>query len=144
MKRALGLAALLSATLLGGPPGQAQSFDVFCTNNSDSTVSCSGWEGGETLTCVSNPGRSTTCRTAGGRSFSCIQGTGGVTSCGSDPGRQESTRDTNCNFTGSGNLVCNQTPPPGEPLIAPPKALESPALSTPALNTTVPSTLFEP
>ncbi len=144
MKRALCLYALLAAPLLSSQPLRAQSFDVFCTNNGDTTVSCSGWEGGETLTCVSNPGRTTTCRTASGRSFSCIQGTGGVTSCGTDPGQQGNTRETDCNFTGSGNLVCNQAPPPSEPLIAAPKALESPSLSTPAITTPVPTTLFEP
>ncbi|MFN9487521.1 MAG: hypothetical protein ACK6BM_12875 [Cyanobacteriota bacterium] len=144
MMRALALVALLAFPLLGCPPLRAQAFDVYCTTNGDSTVSCSGWEGGEALTCVSNPGRTTTCRTASGRSFSCIQGTDGVTSCGSDPGRQGGIRETDCKFTGSGNLVCSQAPPPSEPLIAPPPSLEAPGLPTPSINTTVPSTMFEP
>lgn len=114
---------LFAAGLIGlalAAPSQASTFDVFCTNNSDGTLTCSGWDGGETLTCVSSRGRTTTCSTPSGRSFSCVHGLGGMLSCG-NPDRGTMRGDgPRCVPAGDGTLVCDEDDPPSEPLLRAP------------------------
>lgn len=96
--------------VLASLPLQAQNFEVYCTNNADGTTTCTGWEGGETLTCVNNPGGTSSCSTSSGRSFVCILDGGGVASCRSDKGVSAVEKPlgggTDCTFTGSGNFTC--------------------------------------
>lgn len=102
-------------------PAQVSSFDVFCTDNSDGTRTCTGWEGGETLTCVSSRGSITSCSTPSGRSFTCVQGLGGVISC-SPPSNQSGRRTPGprCVPAGDGSLVCDEEDPPSEPMLEAP------------------------
>ena len=104
----------------GARPARAQPFNVFCVRNNDGTTTCEGWNGGETLTCVGSRGAVSSCSTPSGRTFTCILGAGGVSSC-SNPSKSGSNRqdgnNTNCTFTGSGNLVCKPPPKRSQPLL---------------------------
>lgn len=112
-------------------PVSAQNFEVYCTNNRDGTTSCTGWEGGETLTCVNSPGGTSSCSTATGRGFVCIQDSGGVASCIRDKGSSALDKPlgggTDCTFTGAGNFTC--TPPRKKD----PALLASPTLTQPVV-----------
>lgn len=130
---------LLILTLLALPLGaRASSFDVYCTDNSDGTRSCLGWEGGETLTCIRSRGSATTCSSSSGRSFTCIQSIGGVISCANPPNGSGRSAGPRCVPAGDGSLVCEEedvqdlpTAPlleaPGLPSAAEP--LDAPALA---------------
>ncbi|MFU8884059.1 MAG: hypothetical protein ACNA8O_01215 [Cyanobacteriota bacterium] len=125
---------------------QASTFDVFCTNNSDGTLTCSGWDGGETLTCVSSRGRTTSCSTPSGRSFSCVQGLGGVLSCGKTANQGTMRGDgPRCVPAGDGTLVCDEDDPPSEPLLqAPPVPGAMDRLIGPTIDSLRPDSLTIP
>ncbi|MCS5690758.1 hypothetical protein NZK33_02015 [Cyanobium sp. FGCU-6] len=117
-------------------PLRAQQFQVFCVSNNDGTVSCQGWRGGETLTCISSRGGVSSCSTPSGRRFTCVIEPGGVTTC-SDPRADGSGRpDTDCTFTGDGNFTCTPPRPPSQPLLPGPRLIPSTGL--PSLPTTPP------
>ena len=126
--------------LLALPLGaRASSFDVYCTDNSDGTQTCVGWEGGETLTCIRSRGSTTSCSAPSGRSFTCIQSIGGVISCTNPPGRNGRSAGPRCVPAGDGSLVCEGEEVPSAPLIEGPslpsaaEPLDGPAL-TPLLQ----------
>ena len=139
--RPLSLAGLLLISVLPTSV-HGQSFEVYCTNNSDGTTSCSGWEGGETLTCVNNIGGTSSCSTGSGRGFVCIRESGGVATCRkSSNGAMDKplNGNTDCTFTGEGNFTC--TPPqrrrqqliPG-PVITQPVIPDRPSLINPSVD----------
>jgi hypothetical protein len=141
----LWLLACCAGLLVSAGLVQASSFDVYCTDNSDGTLTCLGWEGGDTLTCVSSRGSTTTCSTPGGRSFSCVRGLGGVQSC-SNPangtGRGDGPR---CVPAGDGTLVCEEEDPPSEPLLPSPGIPRSTdSLTRPSLEPLRPGSLSLP
>lgn len=99
----------LGLSLAGLPEALAQEFQVFCTKNGDGTVSCTGWQGGETLTCVLNPGGTSSCSTPSGRSFICVAEPGGVSTCrrnGQSALDRPAGGGIQCTFTGDGNFTC--------------------------------------
>lgn len=116
-----GSRLLLILTLLALPSGaQASSFDVYCTDNSDGTQTCLGWEGGETLTCIRSRGSTNTCASPSGRSFICIQSLGGVISCANPPSSSGRSAGPRCVPAGDGSLVCEEEDGPSTPLIEAP------------------------
>lgn len=142
-------AVLVSIGLgLGVADARAQDFQVFCTNNADGTVSCSGWQGGETLTCVVSSGGTSSCTTPSGRGFVCVREPGGVSSCrpnGQSALERPAGGGTECTFTGDGNFVC--VPPPRRS----PELLPRPGLGgvdpfdqLPRFDVDVPSNLITP
>jgi len=141
----LQLLACCAGLLLSAGPGKASSFDVYCTNNADGTLTCQGWDGGETLTCVSSRGSTTTCSTPSGRSFSCVRGLGGVLSC-SNPANGSGRGDgPRCVPAGDGTLVCDEEDPPSEPLLPSPGIPRSTdSLNRPALAPLLPGSLSLP
>jgi hypothetical protein len=124
-------ASALAAPGLLQQPVSAQNFEVYCTNNSDGTTTCTGWEGGETLTCVNNAGGTSSCSTSSGRGFDCVLDSGGVASCRRDKGSSAVEKPlgggTDCTFTGAGNFTC--TPPRKQA----PEVLPSPTLTQPVV-----------
>lgn len=133
----LGIHCLLLP--LAAKHAQAQDFKVYCTNNSDGTTTCTGWEGGETLTCVNNVGGTSSCSTGSGRSFVCVRDSGGVASCKkSSNGLSDKplNNDTDCTYIGEGNFVCSP-PRRRSPQIIPaptlkdPLSIEQPSLISP-------------
>lgn len=129
--RSLALACAMGLTGVVSSPAIAQNFEVYCTNNGDGTTSCSGWEGGETLTCVNNPGGTSSCSTSSGRAFVCILDSGGVASCRRDKGVSALEKPlgggTECTFTGDGSFTC--TPPrKREPALLPSPTLPDPVM----------------
>lgn len=125
-------------------PVSASPFDVYCTNNADGTTTCLGWQGGETLTCVSSLGRTTTCSTPSGLKFTCVLAQSGVASCSGAVSGKRRDGSAQCVVTGDGNLVCdeeNDRPPP---------LLEAPGLPSsmpdflPNLNPVIPNSLDLP
>lgn len=117
----LGFRMLLLPTLLALPlSAKASNFDVFCTDNSDGTQTCAGWEGGETLTCIRSRGSTNTCSTPSGRSFTCIQSLGGVISCTNPPSGNGRSTGPRCVPAGDGSLVCAGEDAPSAPLIESP------------------------
>lgn len=140
-----GYLVLLAVALRGLElPAKASSFDVFCTDNSDGTQTCLGWEGGEALTCIRSRGSTISCSTPSGRSFTCTQTLGGVISCGNPPNRRDRS-GPRCVPTGDGNLVCDEEEKPSPELITPPAvpgAVEP--LETPVLRPILPGDLQIP
>ena len=127
---------VLLLTLLALPlSARASSFDVFCTDNSDGTQTCAGWEGGETLTCIRSRGSTNTCSTPSGRSFTCIQSLGGVISCTNPPSGNGRSAGPRCVPAGDGSLVCAGEDAPSAPFIESPRLpstaepLDAPALA---------------
>jgi hypothetical protein len=126
------LTAAATALLLAIPlQARAQNFQVYCTNNSDGTTTCTGWQGGETLTCVNNAGGTSSCSSSSGRNFVCILDSGGVASCNKANGPSAIERPagsgTNCTFTGQGNFTCD---PPQRKT---PETIPSPRITDPVL-----------
>jgi hypothetical protein len=126
----------LLLTLLALPLGaRASSFDVFCTDNFDGTQTCAGWDGGESLTCISSRGSTNTCSTPSGRTFTCIQSLGGVISCTNPPSRNGRSAGPSCVPAGDGSLRCEREDAPSAPLIESPglpsaaEPLDAPALA---------------
>ena len=124
-------------------PVLAQNFQVYCINNGDSTTSCTGWEGGETLTCVNSLGGTSSCSTASGQSFVCVQDSGGVASCGRDKGVSALEKPlgagTDCTFTGAGSFTC--TPPRkkdpallASPTFIRPVVIDQPSMINPSVD----------
>lgn len=120
----------------------AQNFEVYCTNNSDGTTTCTGWEGGETLTCVNSLGGTSSCSSGSGRSFVCSRDSGGVASCrktGSGLMDKPLNNSTDCTYTGDGNFVCNsprrRSPQliPG-PTLTQPVPIDQPSLIDPKID----------
>jgi hypothetical protein len=111
----------LALPLLLALPARAEPFQVFCVPNNDGTVSCEGWRGGETLTCVASPGGVSSCSTSSGRRFTCVLDGGGVSTCTDNSNNQRDREGTNCTFTGEGNFVCDPPTPPGQPLLPSPR-----------------------
>jgi hypothetical protein len=141
----LQLLACCTALLFGTGPVQASSFDVYCTNNADGTLTCLGWDGGETLTCVSSRGSITTCSTPTGRSFSCVRGLGGVLSCGPPANGISRGDGPRCVPAGDGSLACDEEDPPSEPLLPSPGIPRSTdSLIRPALEPLRPGSLSLP
>jgi hypothetical protein len=116
--------------------GHAQGFQVYCTANADGTTSCTGWQGGETLTCVSNVGGTSSCATSSGRSFVCIQEPGGVATCSKANGQAAIERPlgsgTDCTYTGQGNFTC--APPGRAPDTSDPVFIDQPPLINPSVD----------
>ncbi len=125
----IGLVAMAS-------PLRAQTFQVFCISNNDGTVTCSGWRGGETLTCVGSRGGVSSCSTPSGRRFTCVIESGGTTTCSDNRGDTPGDGGTDCTFTGDGNATCTPPRPPSQPLLPGPRL--SPATGIPPLPTTPP------
>jgi hypothetical protein len=137
--------ACCAAVFFASTPVQASSFDVYCTDNSDGTLTCLGWEGGDTLTCVSSRGSTTTCSTPGGRSFSCVRGLGGVQSCSNPANGTGRGNGPRCVPAGDGTLVCDEEDPPSEPLLPSPGIPRSTdSLTRPALDPLRPGSLSLP
>lgn len=139
--------ALFLPLLLLPAAARAQSFEVFCVSNNDGTVSCQGWRGGETLTCVASRGGVNSCTTPSGRRFTCVLDAAGVSSCADPPGNRQERDDTNCTFTGDGNFVCNPPRPRSQPLLPGPQLpgsqlpgpqLPSPGTALPPLPSSAP------
>lgn len=125
-------------------PAVASSFEVFCTDNSDGTRTCLGWEGGETLTCIRSSGSTITCSAPSGRSFVCTQTLGGVISCSNPPNRRDRA-GPRCVLTGDGNLFCDKEEKPPAPLITPPSVRDAEEpLDAPALTPLLPGGLQVP
>lgn len=126
---------LLTALLALPLNARASSFDVYCTDNSDGTQTCVGWEGGETLTCIRSRGSTNTCSTPSGRSFTCISSLGGVISCTNPPNGNGRSAGPRCVPAGDGSLVCEEEDAPSAPLIEAPglpsaaEPLDAPALA---------------
>jgi hypothetical protein len=144
----LGALSRLLVLLVGlalAPRAQASSFDVFCTDNSDGTQTCVGWEGGEALTCIRSRGSTISCSAPSGRSFTCIQALGGVISCSNPPNTGRRTAGPRCVPAGDGSLVCEEEDPPSAPLLQAP-GLPSAAepLDAPALAPLLPGSLSLP
>lgn len=120
-----------------------QNFDVYCTRNGDATTTCVGWEGNMNLTCVSNSGRTMSCRSTNGSSFVCVDSVG-TTSC-VNPSIQSRQSSTDCVLEGGGTASCRQVVDDVSP------ALPSPNLQAPSLRTdelispelSLPSSVFE-
>lgn len=127
------------ALAIGPPhPAWADAFQVFCTGNSDGTTTCTGWQGGETLTCVNNLGGTSSCSTTSGRSFVCVREPDGVATCNSGNGTAAIERPlgtgTDCTFTGQGNFTCTpQRRRPSNPIGAP-VIIDQPPLITPGVD----------
>lgn len=127
---------LASGLLLLAAAGPGRCFEVFCVANSDGTVSCEGWQGGETLTCAGSRGGVSSCSTPSGRRFTCVVQPGGVTSCSDNPANRPDQNGTNCTFTGDGHFSCEPPPPRSKPLLPGPSV---PSLPTPQPVITNPS-----
>lgn len=130
------------------PSAQAEEFQVFCTNNADGTVSCSGWPGGELLTCVVSSGGTSSCTTPSGRGFVCVRQLSGVSSCrpnGQNALDRPAGGGTQCTFTGDGNFVC-QPPARRGPELLPRPGLSGgePINQEPGLNQGVDLDLIQP
>lgn len=136
MRRRAVQLTLASGLLLLAPAGPGRSFEVFCVSNSDGTVSCEGWQGGETLTCVASRGRVSSCSTPSGRRFTCVVEAGGVTTCSDNPDDRPDQNGTNCTFTGDGNFSCEPPAPRIDPLLPGPTV---PSLPRPSPVITNPS-----
>jgi len=134
---ALALPLLLALPALA-PAARAEPFQVFCVSNNDGTVSCSGWRGGETLTCVASPARVNSCSTPSGRRFTCVLDAGGVSTCSDNPADRPERDGTNCTFTGEGNFVCDPPRPPSQPLLPAPGLPSNDLPGLPALPRTAP------
>ena len=131
-------AFLLSALLGIGSfaPLAARNFDVSCTNNSDGTSTCLGWQGGQTLTCVGSLGRTTTCSSPSGLQFTCVVGQAGVASCSGAVNQRREDGAARCVVTGDGNLSCNEEDDLPPPLLNAPRL--SPRLSPDVFPTLTP------
>lgn len=116
-------------------PLRAQQFQVFCVSNNDGTVSCQGWRGGETLTCVGSRGGVSSCTTPSGRRFTCVIEPGGVTTCSDSRANGSGSSGTDCTFTGDGNFVCDPPAAPSQPLLPGPRL---PSVDLPVLPETAP------
>jgi hypothetical protein len=127
-RKALPFPLAMVLPLVLSLPLRAESFQVYCVSNNDGTVTCEGWRGGETLTCVSSQGRVNTCSTPSGRPFTCLIDPGGVTSCSDSHADRPPNDDTNCTFTGDGNFTCQPPKPASPPLLPGPRLPESPTL----------------
>lgn len=101
-------------------PGRAD-FQVYCISNSDGTVTCEGWQGGEVLTCVASPGGVSSCSTPSGRRFTCVMEAGGVTTCSDSRANRPDAGGTDCTFTGDGNFTCRPPAPKSAPLLPGPR-----------------------
>lgn len=115
-------------------PGRAD-FQVYCVSNSDGTVTCEGWQGGETLTCVGSRGGVSSCSTPSGRRFTCVMEAGGVTTCSDNRTNRPEADGTDCTFTGDGNFTCTPPTPRSAPLLPAPgiPGLNAPDRVVPAL-----------
>jgi hypothetical protein len=141
----LRLLACFTGLLMNAGLVRASSFDVYCTNNADGTLTCLGWDGGETLTCVSSRGNTTTCSTPSGRSFSCVRGLAGVLSCSNPANRSGRGDGPSCVPAGDGTLVCDEEDPPTEPLLPRPGIPRSTdSLNRPLLEPLRPGSLSLP
>ena len=114
-------------------PAKSNSFDVYCTSNGDQTTTCSGWEGDQDLTCVSNVGGSLSCKASSGQSFVCVDNLG-TASCTNQNGTSSQT--TQCTFDGGGTSSCAQPEPQSAPLI------EAPSIAEPSIE--IPDNLIVP
>ena len=112
---------------------KSNSFDVYCTSNGDLTTTCSGWEGDQDLTCVSNVGGSLSCKASSGQSFVCVDNLG-TASCTNQNGTSSQT--TQCTFDGGGTSSCAQPEPQSAPLI------EAPSIAEPSIE--IPENLITP
>ncbi len=112
---------------------QSNSFDVYCTSNGDLTTTCSGWEGDQDLTCVSNVGGSFSCQATSGQSFVCVTNAG-TTSCTNKNSTDAQT--TQCTFDGGGTSSCAQPDPQSAPL------LDAPSIAEPSIE--IPDRLLTP
>lgn len=128
----------LALPLLLALPARAEPFQVFCVSNNDGTVTCEGWRGGETLTCVSSPARVNSCSTPSGRRFTCVLDAGGVSTCADNRADRPDRSGTNCTFTGDGNFVCDPPTPPSQPLLPGPRLPSNDLPGLPALPRTSP------
>ena len=139
----------LAATFLAFPPAQAQEFQVYCINSGDGTTTCSGWDGGETLTCVNDAGGVSSCSTPSGRSFICVLDSGGVASCSRGQGVSDFDKShvggTDCTFTGDGNFTCSP-PQRKQPALLSPPTLTQPVVidEPPMINPDVDFNLIQP
>jgi len=111
----------------------ANSFDVYCTANGDQTLTCTGWEGDQDLTCVANVGRSLSCQASSGQTFVCVNNLG-TTSC-TDP-YSTGAQTTQCTFDGGGTSSCAQPDEQSAPLI------EAPSITEPSIE--IPDNLMNP
>lgn len=126
-------------------PVRSSSFDIFCTDNSDGTQSCSGWEGRETLTCTRSSGSTITCSAPSGRNFTCIQALGGVISCANPPNGRAPSTGPQCVPAGDGSLVCDVDDQPTAPLLeVPATPLVDEPLDRPVLSPLQPGALSIP
>lgn len=125
-------------------PVLASSFDVYCTNNSDGTTTCLGWQGGETLTCVSSLGRTNTCTAPSGLEFTCVLGQSGVASCSGAVSARRPDGSAQCVLTGEGNLVCNEQNDRSAPLLDTPVPPASMPDFFPSLNPVIPKSFDLP
>lgn len=117
----------------------ARNFDVYCTGNRDGTTTCSGWQGDQDLTCVSNAGASLSCQSSSGQRVVCVREFG-TTSCVDE--NSDRSRTTQCTLDGGGTSSCaqqeeNSSPLIEAPSITPPSISEPDNLLTPTL--TIPS-----
>jgi hypothetical protein len=145
MRAPWGLQPLLLLGLLLAAPARASSFDVYCSDNADGTLTCLGWDGGESLTCVSSRGSTVSCSTASGRSFTCVRGLGGVLSCSAAANSGRGVPGPQCVPAGDGTLVCDEEDPPGDPLLpAPGLAPALDPLSAPGLEQLLPGSFTLP
>ena len=112
---------------------RSNSFDVYCTLNGDLTASCSGCEGDQDLTCVSNFGGSLSCQSTSGQSFVCITN-GDTTSCKNENGTDSQT--TQCTFDVAGTSSCAQPDQQSPPF------LDVPSITAPSVE--IPDHLMNP
>ena len=143
------LALFVIGTAIWTPLLRAQSFQVYCVNNSDGTTSCSGSQDGEPLTCVNNAGGTISCSTPSGQSFMCVREPGGVATCTRPNGQAAIERPlgtgTDCTFTGQGNVICTPPAPPSRPSIAAPRLADPVVIDQPPLiNPSVDFDLIQP
>ena len=103
----------------------ANNFDVYCTVNRDGTTTCSGWQGDEDLTCVSNAGGSLSCQSSSGQRVVCVNEFG-TTSCLDEDSDQ--SRTTQCILDGGGTASCAQQNENSAPLI------EAPSITPPSIQ----------
>ena len=114
-------------------PVKSNNFDVYCTSNGDQTTTCSGWEGDQGLTCVSNVGGSLSCKASSGQSFVCVDNLG-TASCTNQ--NVTNSQTTQCTFDGGGTSSCAQPEPQSAPLI------EAPSIAEPSIE--IPENLITP
>ena len=134
---------VLSGVLLATCTTYARSntFDVYCVPSVDGVSTCSGWEDGGILTCVSSTGGVASCGSSSGQNFTCTQDGAGVTTC-QEPQKTNlsSENKDDCTYIGNGSFSCSKQSKRSKEMIPSPSISdESNSIPKIDLDTTIPS-----